>query len=782
MRRLSRAIKSLGELPLHTMYVARKVGQLLWNCVWSKKAIRVSIERYECPEIIVFSGTLGLCMEKIKLDLKNCYGIKRLDFEFDFSKHNAYAIYAPNGSMKSSLAQTFKDEADAIASKDRIFPARACIRKITDENGVALPKESILVIRPYDEVFSHTEKTSTLLVDAKLRKEYEQLHVDIDKAKETFLAALKEQSNSKKDLEVEVSSTFTKSGDEFYKALFRIKEELLAQKDAPFADVKYDAIFDDKVLGFLGTKDFKTAIEDYVKKYNELLAASTYFKKGTFNYYNAATIAKNLADNGFFDAKHTINLNANEKLEITSQKQLEDLITKEKEGITKDKELRKKFAEIEKLINKNINVRGFEAYLAERESLLPKLANIESFKEEIWKSYIKTRIDLYQDLLKKYQAVEVRKKEIEEAAGKQRTQWEQVIEIFNDRFFVPFTLTAKNRVSVILGGEPMLNLGFTFEDGGDSASVEKATLMQALSTGEKKALYVLNIIFEIEVRKKAGLETVLVVDDIADSFDYKNKYAIIQYLKDIADETNFKQIILTHNFDFFRTVNSRFVQYSHCFMVSKNSAGISLKPAHGIKNVFANDWKPNFFTDQKKRIASIPFIRNIIEYTKGDTDPDFLKLTSLLHWKGDSNSITQGELDAIYNLVFGGSGASADGKKSVFDIIKQEAKGCLTANEGVNFENKIVLSIAIRMDAEQYMATKINDSTFVSGISANQTPALLVKYKQLYGGEVKTINIIQRVVLMTPENIHLNSFMYEPILDMSDEHLRKLYRDVLDLK
>ncbi len=27
-------------------------------------------------------------------------------------------------------------------------------------------------------------------------------------------------------------------------------------------------------------------------------------KKGTFNYYNAATIAKSLAENGFFDAKH----------------------------------------------------------------------------------------------------------------------------------------------------------------------------------------------------------------------------------------------------------------------------------------------------------------------------------------------------------------------------------------------------------------------------------------------------------------------------------------------
>lgn len=31
---------------------------------------------------------------------------------------------------------------------------------------------------------------------------------------------------------------------------------------------------------------------------------------------------------------------------------------------------------------------------------------------------------------------------------------------------------------------------------------------------------------------------------------------------------------------------------------------------------------------------------------------------------------------------------------------------------------------------------------------------------------------------MTPENIHLNSFMYEPILDMSKDHLEKLYKEI----
>lgn len=341
---------------------------------------------------------------------------------------------------------------------------------------------------------------------------------------------------------------------------------------------------------------------------------------------------------------------------------------------------------------------------------------------------------------------------------------------------------AENRISVILGQEPMLTLGFTYVDGTDTASVDKVTLLKTLSTGEKKALYILNIIFEVEARKKASQETLFIVDDIADSFDYKNKYAIIQYLKDIADEPNFMQILLTHNFDFFRTVESRFVKYSHCLMTTRSIAGeLSLKQATGIKNIFVKDWKLNFFTDPSKKIASIPFIRNIIEYTKGEEDACFIRLTSLLHWKQDSIGIAQNELDAIFNEVFGTSGSSENGNKPVVDIIKEEANKCLVAGASINFENKIVLSIAIRLVAERFMTMRIDDPSYFGGIKSNQTQALLAKFKELFRGETAAIQILERVVLMTPEHIHLNSFMYEPILDMSDDHLRKLYTDVLAL-
>lgn len=115
------------------------------------------------------------------------------------------------------------------------------------------------------------------------------------------------------------------------------------------------------------------------------------------------------------------------------------------------------------------------------------------------------------------------------------------------------------------------------------------------------------------------------------------------------------------------------------------------------------------------------------------------------------------------------------------DIIFDEANACLTTNGKVNLENKVVLSIAIRIAAERFMLKKIADSTFAAGIEGNQTPTLLKKFGELFSGETEVINTLQKVVLMTPENIHLNSFMYEPILDMSDEHLRKLFGEVVAL-
>jgi hypothetical protein len=79
------------------------------------------------------------------------------------------------------------------------------------------------------------------------------------------------------------------------------------------------------------------------------------------------------------------------------------------------------------------------------------------------------------------------------------------------------------------------------------------------------------------------------------------------------------------------------------------------------------------------------------------------------------------------------------------------------------------------------MIGKIKDDKFVAGIKFNQTQALISKFKTKFPTEMAAIKCLDRVALMTPENIHVNSFMYEPIVDMSDEHLKRLYVDVKKL-
>lgn len=447
----------------------------------------------------------------------------------------------------------------------------------------------------------------------------------------------------------------------------------------------------------------------------------------------------------------------------------------------KDKKLRDSFDAVAKQLQRNAELREFCQYLQDNEPFLSKMNNLAKFKEDTLKSFIKSNDALYLDLMAKYDAAAKRTKEIEEEARKQRTQWDEVIAIFNDRFFVPFELVAKNRIEVMLGGDAIMDLGFTYKDGKDSVEIEKPELLQVLSTGERKALYVLNVIFEVQRRSEAKLETLVVVDDIADSFDYNNKYAIIQYLKDISENGLFKLIIMTHNFDFFRTIESRFVSYSSCLMASKNATGISLVQAVGIRNVFANDWKKHFFDDSKKKIASIPFLRNLVEMTTGETDPNYQLLTSMLHWKADTGKLTIGQLDAIYNAMCKTNSTSKDAAKLVCDLIKAEAEACLTAAAALNLENKIVLAIATRMAAERFMIDKIKDDKFVAQITSNQTQEQIKKFKEKCPDDAAAIKILDRVALMTPENIHVNSFMYEPIVDMSDEHLKKRYTNVKTL-
>ena len=315
-----------------------------------------------------------------------------------------------------------------------------------------------------------------------------------------------------------------------------------------------------------------------------------------------------------------------------------------------------------------------------------------------------------------------------------------------------------------------------------------------------------------------------IIDDIADSFDYKNKYAIIEYLKDISKEDDFYIIILSHNFDFYRIISKRLnLGRENKLHASKDDEKIKITQEHYQNNPFET-WKNVMKAKQymhrnytsieaKKHILSlVPFVRNLIEYgidkeenTFTNIDKDYLLLTNLLHLKNDTKDIKFEQLKIIYLTYIGKDDFDRSiniHNDAIYDSVIEIADNHI-ADDNIQLENKIILAIAIRLIAEEFMKNKIDISSFIFtwqigfgrnrttetggkdeflafiDTCSNQTWELFHGYSQI--GTIQNIAILDSVNIMTPENIHLNSFMYEPLLDMDIIELKDLYSNVKSL-
>jgi hypothetical protein len=273
--------------------------------------------------------------------------------------------------------------------------------------------------------------------------------------------------------------------------------------------------------------------------------------------------------------------------------------------------------------------------------------------------------------------------------------------------------------------------------------------------------------------------TIIVIDDIADSFDYKNKYAIVEYLQDIAGIDKFHLFSLTHNFDFHRIISSRVgVRRNNRLMATRCVDSTDISQERYQNDVFSA-WKQELTTNTGYLLASIPFARNIADYC--GYEAHYTTLTSI---KLDTSDIKVSHLENIYKDIFADQQRlDLPNKENILkDMIYAKSDDLLHGNtDAIELENKVILAIAIRLKAEEYMISRINDSAFVVAITKDQTRKLFNKYSELFPNELTIKALLDQVNLMTPENIHLNSFMYEPILDMSAHRLYELYAYIKQL-
>ena len=728
-------------------------------------------------------------MDNLILDLEYCYGIKKLTHEFDFTRHHAQLIYAPNGMMKTSLALTLKGLSGQCKdkAKDRLHPLLQSKYNV-EVDGAQILKDNVFVADPEERSFDTSGVFTNFLADAELKAQYDAIYRQISSYIAEVINPLREVSISS-DCEDEIMRTFSVAPtDNIFSIMEQLAIEVQAQHFTNFG-FRYNYVFDKggKVQKFV--EKHAGDLRDYINQYNQLISTSQVFRTvggKTFGTHQASELQKSIESGEFFGVDHHIRLY--DGTEITSLEQLAGVFDAEKNRIMNDAELKKTFDRITKAVDGNNEVRLFKDVIVAHPEIILELSDYEGFRKKTWKGYLSSP-RVKQHLIDYYNYYQTQKTELNTIIQKAREQlplWKGIIRLFNDRFHVPFKVEIENQDEIILK-QTAAKLKFVYvDDQNNQITKEKEEMQTILSRGEQRAFYILQLLFELESRKASGQDHLIVFDDIADSFDYQNKYAIIEYLHDLDDMAgNIYVLVLTHNFDFYRTMASRLDLRPCSWMAVKKPDG-SLELKHGP---YQNDLFSSFIkrhTDDKVFVSMIPFVRNLVEYTNGNADSDYMMLTSCLHLKADTLTITdQAIIDVVKKFVKGKTYARVAANVPIYNVIINTADGILAESnvDEVLIENKIVLSMACRLKAEQYLqrqlfAAGLNDTDLA--ITSNQIAEWTKLLKRHCANDPK-MSVIEQVNMMTPEIIHINSFMYEPLIDLSVYHLMNLYRECSSL-
>ena len=726
-----------------------------------------------------------------------------MEHEFNFEHGNVITVYARNGLMKTSFAKTMKKiqmgKPDEI--RDEIFSVEGSASVVADGQGID-PKR-IFVINSFESAYQ--ADITPLLINETIKAHLQ----SVLKARDKLFKVLEKSSELKikktisgkvvYELENAIIHDFGFAENSFLVNVSSLQGRVL---EIDFSTVPYARIFDDAVIRKILSSDFQTKIQDYIARSDEIYASYSFLSKGNLTLPKLKNVQKSLKNESYFSQGNTIVLSG--KGSIDSVDDLSQQISEIEDQLKNVPE----FQAIEKLLSdaKGTSLRDI---IETNPELIGWLATdkLPELRKCLWLSYLRKNTDLFNNLCTEYAELsrEIDNVEID------NTPWKKAIEIYDKRFDVPYEMEIVNLKGSIIG-ESLPKVEFSVTDGNQTVRMSRDKLdeLNTLSQGEKRALYLLNIIFEIEEIKQQHGEMLFIVDDIADSFDYKNKYAIVEYLYEIAQDDRYSMIILSHNFDFYRTISSRLgLNRKNRLCAGTNQTGVVLAEEHYQKQPFEH-WKEH--PNEKNVIAMIPFVRNLVEYGKdqkicsGDcevpaVDNDFKLLTMLLHEKAETVNMRFSDLKSIYKAYLGIDSfePDIDPNKHIIATLYEICDGLTTDN--AELENKILLAMAIRHKAEEFMKSELRAYTgqlawrqkksrinemgtsnqFLLAVDENnnQTRELLNGYKQ-FGAET-TIAILENVAIMTPENIHLNSFMYEPIMDMDILELTALYEQVKEL-
>lgn len=384
-----------------------------------------------------------------------------------------------------------------------------------------------------------------------------------------------------------------------------------------------------------------------------------------------------------------------------------------------------------------------------------------------------------------------------------RNKFKNIIKSFQKHFHFPFSISSEH-IDCFTRGK------------GGKQIYPHDKIFSLLSKGEQSTFCFLKAYSQMlmsegngkdgKTGKKEKEETLILLDDIADMFDSRHRLSMLSYLQDeIRKGSHRYWIIFSHNYDFFNTLSSRLGLHrnNRLSAVDEEDGSIKLVPdtgnpfkywctKAGHKATDNEKEKPEYIGDQCF-LCLIPMIRQLISWTKNtDKDPekkDNTLLTKLLHYFKDTEKITCEKVIEVfekYNTKQVGNSKKVEEEaypdlnrsQKVWDLLMNTCEKVVgnKKKRALTLEDKMVLAMASRLKAEQFMINKGE----CQATGTNQTRELVEQYAEKHPRS-GNVQILYAVVTLLPDFIHCNAFSYEPLMDLDGSELLDLYKKVDEL-
>lgn len=311
------------------------------------------------------------------------------------------------------------------------------------------------------------------------------------------------------------------------------------------------------------------------------------------------------------------------------------------------------------------------------------------------------------------------------------------------------------------------------------------------SEGENKLVKLFFLLSEIKTF--SNKETVIIADDIFNSFDNKNIIHIISLIKKIINIEKPIFILFTHDFEIFRIVNKDLnVKTKNSYILRRKNKNIYIENL-GVKDGTLEEYiKGEIKIVKSNELSALYFlscascIREDVKRLLGSKSNYYKDLTSLLHIKKNSMSVLN-DLSLLTTLNY-------------FNIFKDEKIDHITGieffskkhtdyfsfldeiyeysikNSIKEFEFNIFLALYGRILIERILLNKLiiigyNETELLSGITTNQTTKLIELY-ELYTLSAVPMSIINLNKYLT-KFIHVSrTFSY--LINLDNEILLDL--------